>query len=243
MKNIVALTLLTTGFVSSSIISITSPASADQASDEQRRIINKTNSTNETNKRTQDNINYRNNNTYTPSPASGKSPSNYSPSNRPSSGSSGGGSYTPSSSNDSVSDVNMGAALGGILGLVGVGAISSNGDTAYGVYTNLKTGDSHLRVGIFLGEKPNMNMGVTYGVANIAGIIEPFIGAGFGAKGGKKTENFSGFITTTDTINMSLYGTAGVDLNLGILGVSGLVNVPVSSAYGTDYQVGLKFNF
>jgi outer membrane protein W len=65
--------------------------------------------------------------------------------------------------------------------------------------------------------------------------LKPFVGAGLGFKTFPVKKFFESSV-------VSFYGTGGVDLKLSdSFSVTGAINIPIDSAYGTEYQVGISF--
>jgi hypothetical protein len=80
-----------------------------------------------------------------------------------------------------------------------------------------------------------VNAGFTAGLGDKSARLNPFVGAGLGFKTFPVKKNFESSV-------VSFYGTGGVDLKLSDnFSVTGAINIPTDSNYGTEYQVGISF--
>jgi hypothetical protein len=125
----------------------------------------------------------------------------------------------------------------------GPSVLSTNGTVQYGLQSKwpINNPNSHLRLGIHAGGGlATFSTGFTYGLGERGATIVPFVGGGLGLKIINVPSRFSG--TTIDNA-FALYGTGGVDLNFGNLSLTTAISLPTNSAYGTDYQLGVSFNF
>jgi hypothetical protein len=228
MKNIFSTTLLTVGLANTAIIAIVAPAVAGSYSDYNgfNRALQNANPTP----------------TYqapaptpyrapvsTPStpyqPQGGNSRPSYTPSN---------GSYTPSSGSSDSSGLE---GLGAIFSLFNFGpsAVSSNGNIQYGVQSKFGFENIRVRTAAHFGAGSSINGAFTYSLSGQPTMFNPFVGGGIGYKSIQQTGKI-------DSDAFSFYGTGGVDLNLANnLSISGAVNLPTDSTYGTEFQVGINF--
>lgn len=226
MKNIVS-RILTVGLSSTSIIGIIAPAFADSYSD-----YNKF-------KRALDNA-YPTPTYQPPAPTPYRAPvstpstpyqspgSNSRPSSTPS------GSYTPSSGSYDSSGLE---GIGAIFSLFNFGpsVVSSNGSIQYGVQSKFGIENIRVRTAMYFGAGSGFNGAFTYSLSGQPTMFNPFIGGGIGYK----TIQQPGKI---DTDAFAFYGTGGVDLNLtDNLSISGAVNLPTDSTYGTEFQAAINF--
>jgi hypothetical protein len=146
-----------------------------------------------------------------------------------------GGSYTPSSSG--ADDGSGLEGLGAIFSLFnfGPGAISSNGNIQYGVQSKFGFENIRVRTGAHFGSGSTINGAFTYSLSGQPTMFNPFIGGGLGYKSIQQ-------VGKVDSDAFSFYGTGGVDLNLtNNLSISGSVNLPTNSNYGTEFQAGINF--
>jgi hypothetical protein len=234
MKNITTI-LLTLGLIGTSAILMTTPAFADAAFDRRQRESNdrqQESFKNQQNQRINDSNQYK----YTPAPSqpSYKSPSNTSsPTYQPSSGSSSGSYSSPSSSSYDGSGLD---GLGALFGLFNYGpsAISTNGIVQYGVQSKFGFENIRVRTGAhFGGGGSALNGGFTVGFGGESAMLNPFVGGGLGYK--------SFTVNKIESSAFSFYGTGGIDLNLSQnFSITGAVNIPTNSEYGTEYQVGIN---
>ena len=237
MKNIVFRTLLTVGLVGTSEILITAPAFADAASDRRQR---ESNNQQQQNYRDRQNQQIDNANKFKPAPSQPtyQSPSNTSsPIYRPSNGSSGGSYSTPSSGSSGSSDSSGLEGIGAIFSLFNFGpsAVSSNGNIQYGVQSKFGFENIRVRTAMHFGSGSSINGAFTYSLNGQQTMFNPFIGGGIGYKTIQKPGKI-------DTDAFAFYGTGGVDLNLtDNLSISGAVNLPTDSAYGTEFQAAINF--
>jgi hypothetical protein len=207
MKNILALALLATGLV---ISTISSPAFAvpdwerkqDDALKEQRYQQDRRNERQEWDRKQE-----------------GKG---VSPATGPGS----------SSSYDGSGLAGLGAIFAGFN--YGPSAISTNGVVQYGVQSKFGFENIHVRTGAhFGGGGSALNGGFTVGFGGESMMLNPFIGGGLGYK--SFTSN------KVESSAFSFYGTGGVDLNLSQnFSITGAINIPTNSEYGTEYQVGFN---
>lgn len=140
---------------------------------------------------------------------------------------------TPSSSSYDASEL---AGLGALFGLFNYGpsATSTNGVIQYGVQTNFGMENIRVRTGAhFGGGGSALNGGFTFGFGGSSAMLNPFIGGGLGYK--------SFTVNKIESSAFSFYGTGGIDLNLSQnFSITGAVNIPTNSEYGTEYQVGIN---
>jgi hypothetical protein len=154
--------------------------------------------------------------------------SNSRPSSTPS------GSYTPSSGSYDSSGLE---GLGAIFSLFNFGpsAVSSNGNIQYGVQSKFGFENIRVRTAMHFGSGSGINGAFTYSMSGQPTMFNPFIGGGLGYKTIQQTGK-------TDTNAFAFYGTGGVDLNLtNNLSISGAVNLPTDSTYGTEFQAAINF--
>jgi hypothetical protein len=138
-----------------------------------------------------------------------------------------------SSSYDGSGLAGLGAIFAGFN--YGPSAISTNGVVQYGVQTKFGFENIRVRTGAhFGGGGSALNGGFTFGFGGESAMFNPFIGGGLGYK--------SFTVKNIESSAFSFYGTGGVDLKLSNnFSVTGAVNVPTNSEYGTEYQVGINF--
>ncbi len=146
---------------------------------------------------------------------------------------------TGAGSSSSSDDSGLGGlgVLGAVLGVFNYGpsAISTNGVVQYGVQSKFGFENIHVRTGAhFGGGGSALNGGFTFGFGGKSAMFNPFIGGGLGYK--------SFTVKNIESSAFSFYGTGGVDLKFSNnFSITGAVNVPTNSAYGTEYQVGINF--
>jgi hypothetical protein len=227
MKNILSRTLLTVGLSSTSIIAIIAPAFAGDYKDYK--------GFNDALKNAYPTPTYQ-----PPAPTPYRAPvsapstpyqspgSNSSPSSTPS------GSYTPSSGSSDGAGLE---SLGAIFSLFNFGpsAVSSNGNIQYGVQSKFGFENIRVRTAMHFGSGSAINGAFTYSMSGQPTMFNPFIGGGIGYKTIQQTGKI-------DTNAFAFYGTGGVDLNLtNNLSISGAVNLPTDSTYGTEFQAAINF--
>ena len=157
--------------------------------------------------------------------------SNSRPSSTPS------GSYTPSSGSSGSYDSSGLEGIGAIFSLFNFGpsAVSSNGNIQYGVQSKFGFENIRVRTAMHFGSGSAINGAFTYSLNGQPTMFNPFIGGGIGYKTIQKPGKI-------DTDAFAFYGTGGVDLNLtDNLSISGAVNLPTDSAYGTEFQAAINF--
>ncbi|MCY7368018.1 MAG: hypothetical protein LH474_07685 [Chamaesiphon sp.] len=227
MKNISRKTLLTLGLSSTSILLAITPAFAGDYKDYK--------GFNDALKRAYPAPTYQ-----PPAPTPYRSPvstpstpyqspgSNSRPSSTPS------GSYTPSSGSSDSSGLE---GFGEIFSLFNFGpsAISSNGNIQYGVQSKFGFENIRVRTAMHFGSGNSINGAFTYSMSGEPTMFNPFIGGGVGYKSIQQTGK-------ADSNAFAFYGTGGVDLNLtNNLSISGAVNLPTDSNYGTEFQAAINF--
>lgn len=110
----------------------------------------------------------------------------------------------------------------------------TNGSSVLGVKAYIPLGDN---IAVRVGVSPGFNGALTYSLNDRHSQVSPFIGVGLGSK------TISQTVTSRDTNASSVYGTVGVDIrpfDNDIFSVTGAVNLPTNSAYGTEFQVGVR---
>ena len=222
MKNITTILLL----IATSIIAVTTPASAGQEADYQTQ--------HEYNQRANDGYNQ-------PAPTYKSTPS--SPTRNPSSSSS--GSSSSPSSGESYSPEAFGAGLGVLTRIIsGFGIISNQGVIMYGFRANFPIGEKiKLRAGAYSNlagssdpESNTINASLTYNFSDPGTTFNPFLGVGYGAN----TIGKGGANNSPGTSASSFYYTGGVDLNFSWIHITTAVNLPNNSAYGTEFQAAVN---
>lgn len=141
---------------------------------------------------------------------------------------------TPSSGSSDGSGLE---GLGAIFSLFNFGpsAISSNGNIQYGVQSKFGFENIRVRTAMHFGSGSAINGAFTYSLNGQPTMFNPFIGGGIGYKTIQKPGQI-------DTNAFAFYGTGGVDLNLtDNLSISGAVNLPTDSTYGTEFQAAINF--
>jgi hypothetical protein len=147
------------------------------------------------------------------------------------------GSYSTPSGSSSSSDGSGLDGLGALFGFFNFGPsfISSNGEGQYGIQSKFGFENIRIRTGLHFGSGSSINGAFTYSLSNQATMFNPFVGAGLGMKSINKV----GTITSDE---FSFYGTGGVDMKIAdSISITGAVNLPTNSAYGTEFQAGINF--
>ena len=227
MKNNFTLVLLTTIVTVGSIATTISTAVAGQEADYRRQEEYRQRERDIFNKPTPAPQPYR-----SPTPSSGSGQTYTTPSNN-----SGSGSYSNPSGSSSSYDNSSLDGLGELFGLFNFGPsfISSNGESQYGIQSKFGFENIRVRTGLHFGSGSSINGAFTYSLSNTDTMFNPFVGAGLGMKSIKKIGG-----STSD--EFSFYGTGGVDLKIADnFSITGAVNLPANSAYGTEFQAGINF--
>jgi opacity protein-like surface antigen len=117
----------------------------------------------------------------------------------------------------------------------GPSVVSSNGNIQYGIQSKFGFENIRVRTAMHFGSGSAINGAFTYSLSGQPTMFNPFIGGGIGYKSIKQPGKI-------DADAFAFYGTGGVDLNLTEnLSISGAVNLPTDSAYGTEFQAAINF--
>ncbi len=219
MKNSFTLLLLTTVLPITSIFTKTAPAAAGWREDNQQYRQQQQNNQRETESRKY-NEQYRERIRENMQPSKTTSPSKLD--------------STPSSSSYDSFGLD---GFGEIFSFFNFGPsfIASNGVGQYGIQSKFGFENIRVRTGLYFGSGNSINGAFTYSLSNKSTIFNPFLGAGLGMKSIDKVDSIK-------SDEFSFYGTGGVDMQIAdSISITGAVNLPTNSAYGTEFQAGINF--